>query len=293
MPSNFRRRRNAAPDFEPLRWRPLAAVGQRTASAVVSLTHARIENGRELCWYIVRTSLVCAALAVAFDVANQLIFFESWHNALRSWTVSAVIATVIAIPVSLGVGRAYLDLYIAKSIVEQLSRIDPLTGLLNRRAFLDAAKGDVAALAIIDVDRFKRINDTYGHLGGDEVLRAVASAIRAELADIGAVGRVGGEEFALVSHDLPADVVAARVRRLGQTLSETAICAGGIVVNVTLSAGVAGARARQSFEQIYAEADCALYAAKAAGRNRVLLASPRVDEGDNLRPRRDSIVSAA
>ena len=86
----------------------------------------------------------------------------------------------------------------------RLSRVDPLTGLANRRAFYEAAadlQGGAIALAIADIDRFKRVNDRHGHAAGDNALTTVAHIMRDELSDLGLVARLGGEEFGLLSSE--------------------------------------------------------------------------------------------
>ena len=105
------------------------------------------------------------------------------------------------------VGSAQLELYRAKQLADTLSRTDSLTGLANRRALIEAAEAtlpEVLALAIFDIDRFKAVNDTYGHLAGDAVLRSVGRMMDEELGALGRVARVGGEEFALLSWGVSA-----------------------------------------------------------------------------------------
>ena len=139
-----------------------------------------IRSRRELLRYVTRTTLICVALAVVLDVINQMVFFIDWETSIRSWIVTVGVATTVAVPVLFLIGRAYLQLYNAKLAVDELSRTDPLTGLLNRRALLEQAEdGPFGALAlvIVDIDRFKRINDVHGHLAGDSVIRTVGQAM--------------------------------------------------------------------------------------------------------------------
>ena len=146
-----------------------------------------------------------------------------------------------------------------------LADTDPLTGLLNRRAFLRRAIGRPGeqCLLIIDIDHFKQVNDTIGHDGGDEVLRVIARALRAGVPADGLVARIGGEEFAVVTaaaHALSATALLDGLRAERMPFD----------VAVTASAGAcAGPLAREAdWKAMYARADRALFAAKAAGRDR-------------------------
>jgi diguanylate cyclase (GGDEF)-like protein len=166
---------------------------------------------------------------------------------------------------------------------EQLSLMamtDPLTGLPNRRAFEDSLIRDLArterqggclTLILVDADHFKKVNDTYGHQGGDTVLRALADVMRESTrsSDVGA--RVGGEEFALILPQTDSDnalVVAERVRM--RFAVRKIMLDDGRIVKATVSLGMATAKSpgcRGLDKALYEEADKALYAAKASGRN--------------------------
>lgn len=247
---------------------------RRVAALLSGGEGIRIKTEAELRRFVVCVTALCVWVAVSLDVANQLVFFDSWHVAIRSWTISTAIAAIIALPVSWAIARAYLALYRAKVAVDELSRTDPLTGLLNRRALFEraAVPPDVMALVIVDIDRFKRINDSHGHLVGDEVIRTVGRMMAHSLGDLGTVARLGGEEFALVSSDGDEVRLTARLREFGDRIAAIAIVSGAVTASVTVSAGIASRKPGQTFEQLYAEADRALYVAKAAGRNRIVAA---------------------
>ncbi|MBI1396651.1 MAG: diguanylate cyclase [Betaproteobacteria bacterium] len=168
--------------------------------------------------------------------------------------------------------------------VREESLVDTLTGLLNRRAFdlriaelVDGAQGNGESfcLIVVDIDHFKRINDSYGHLFGDRVIRAVGSALRAGVKGKDFVGRYGGEEFAIL---LPATApegawaVAEGVRRLVAGSRIRRLNNDEVVGNITVSAGVACHRATESVQAVFERADEALYRAKHNGRNRVEMA---------------------
>jgi diguanylate cyclase (GGDEF)-like protein len=167
------------------------------------------------------------------------------------------------------------------SQVRQLATIDGLTGLYNRNHFFNEAgkqfriaqryRHPIAAI-MLDVDHFKRINDTYGHPVGDEVIRAVAARLRAAARDSDILGRYGGEEFALVTPDTGASA-AMLAERLREVIGAEPVRTAAGLLPVSISAGVAAMpAAEEDLGQLLALADAALYEAKQAGRNRVATA---------------------
>ena len=163
------------------------------------------------------------------------------------------------------------------------SRIDSKTGLLNDPTWRREAAAEVArsvrtrtsvAVAMVDIDHFKNVNDTYGHLAGDAVLTAIAAATKSLLREYDIVGRVGGEEFAVVLPHTSIGEARDITERLREKIPRLVIPSGGPVDSVpsgvTVSIGVAAAgRPHGDLGRFLAVADEALYAAKAAGRNRV------------------------
>ncbi len=165
----------------------------------------------------------------------------------------------------------------------ELSSRDPLTGLANRRVFevslsreIDrvARNGDPALLLALDIDHFKRVNDTHGHAAGDQVLRSVATALLESVRPMDVVARIGGEEFAIILPNCPSpfgETVAERIRR--RIEREPVTVGPGEAIPVSISIG--GAFAPQwvrSTPAIWLErADQQLYLAKAQGRNLVRL----------------------
>lgn len=164
-----------------------------------------------------------------------------------------------------------------------LSQTDPLTGLPNRRGFVDRSlaamatarrAGGPCAVAMLDLDRFKTINDRFGHPAGDAVLRGTAVAIAEAVRGTDLAGRLGGEEFALL---LPGDDLAGAAsvaERLRDAVATTVVHPGGTGQRVTFSAGIAAldpSGGEAGLESALAAADRALYAAKAGGRDRVVI----------------------
>jgi diguanylate cyclase (GGDEF)-like protein len=162
--------------------------------------------------------------------------------------------------------------------IEELAELDELTGAFNRRCIMRMLDEEIAragrsgtpcSIALIDLDWFKRINDTYGHPTGDEVLRTFAISMFANIRSIDRFGRYGGEEFLLVLPDLSVDAAARALDRLRAIIADLDWSAFSPSMNVTISAGVATLRPNESPDTFLARADSALYAAKAKGRNRV------------------------
>ncbi|MBX9929305.1 MAG: GGDEF domain-containing protein [Gemmatimonadaceae bacterium] len=161
------------------------------------------------------------------------------------------------------------------------SRTDPLTGLANRRAFEELLQrvlaeatrfGTSCALAVIDIDHFKRVNDTHGHDVGDAVLQTVAHALQEGIREVDLVARLGGEELAVLSPQTDAEGARELSERLRQRIEARVTRAGGVEVRVTASVGVAVRRPGDDGPTLFKRADRALYRAKSGGRNRVELA---------------------
>ena len=196
---------------------------------------------------------------------------ESTLAEMSPLIIMAIEALMSAIAVGWKVGRIRSERDEARAAqvhLRHLSEIDDLTGLLNRRAFIDRARersnDGPQRLVLVDVDRFKLVNDRHGHQVGDAVLVALAAVLRAETPAEAQVGRMGGEEFAILGPVDPLDALADRICR--------AVAAMPLAdVAVTVSAGVAIADLQPdgAWNRLYYAADQALYRAKHGGRNRV------------------------
>ena len=166
--------------------------------------------------------------------------------------------------------------------LERAATTDHLTGLPNRRgfagvgaeAFLAArARQGAFALAVFDLDKFKRINDTYGHDAGDRALMHVAGRLRAVLRPTDTIARTGGEEFVVLFRDLAPGDVADTAERMRAAVEEGTFVIDASPVPLTTSAGIAFHHADDtSLDDVLRRADRALYLAKAAGRNRLEIA---------------------
>lgn len=181
---------------------------------------------------------------------------------------------------------------------EQLSQanrektIDPLTGV-NNRYTLNASLSDMSQRAtergeqfsviMVDVDHFKRINDTYGHGMGDLVLQQVAKTVRSVVRDSDVVARYGGEEFAVVLPGADARIAAERAEGIRKAVESIQFIdsASGRPLGVTVSAGVSEAAPGDTSETLLKRADEGLYAAKNSGRNRVVVNAMTQDDSDD------------
>ncbi|MBB6254216.1 ligand-binding sensor domain-containing protein [Nitrospirillum iridis] len=176
------------------------------------------------------------------------------------------------------------DLRAANDRLLHLATTDPLTGCDNRRHFMERAREMIAlanrhrtplTLAILDLDDFKHVNDTHGHPGGDAVLALTGRIIAGHVRSTDVVGRIGGEEFALLMPHTAAPGARLLAERLRQAIGEGRVdMDGGDAIRVTASLGLAELRPGEDLDGLYVRADAALYLAKQAGRNRVEMVHP-------------------
>jgi diguanylate cyclase (GGDEF)-like protein len=261
-------------------------------------------------WVIDEVPGIPAAIAgaVLFAVVNATLVAVAAHSAAPEtrwrdvlWTresllldvVELCVGVIVTICCSVSLGLLLLALppvvLLQRSLMHQqlqaAARTDAKTGLLNAAAWQREADTELSravraaeplALLLIDIDHFKRVNDTHGHLVGDQVLIGVAGTLTNQLRDYDVTGRFGGEEFVVL---LPgADTVeACRVaERLRNRVRRLAVAAEDGTVTVTISVGVALFRTHgQDLIELLASADLALYRAKESGRDRVCLPAVR------------------
>jgi diguanylate cyclase (GGDEF)-like protein len=171
-----------------------------------------------------------------------------------------------------------IELKAAYERIEELAELDELTGAHNRRCIMRVLEAEIeksrrasktCAIALIDLDWFKRINDAHGHPIGDEVLRTFAITIFANIRPTDSFGRYGGEEFLLVMPDTTTDVAQRMLERLRGIVADLDWSAFSPGLHVTISAGVTTLRDIDTADTFLARVDSALYSAKAQGRNRI------------------------
>ncbi len=245
--------------------------------------------------WLVNQALVLTAIRLADPatrIKSAVLGVESLHNDATELCAAVLVALgmtiscltlIVALPLATLLQRSFRHTQLLNE-----ARADAKTGLLNAATWEREAAAEVAravrtgaplAVALLDLDRFKQINDTHGHLLGDEVLRQIAGTMTQILRDYDLAGRFGGEEFVmLLPHTRAVDAlrIAERVRA---HISQLPIYAGGTAgaerVPVTVSIGVAAldAGSRRELTELLAAADAALYRAKASGRDQVQMIS--------------------
>lgn len=171
--------------------------------------------------------------------------------------------------------RLHAALKRAHADLEEQARTDGLTGGLNREAFFQrlaiaCSSGGQGALLLFDADHFKGINDTFGHLGGDEALKALSATIARDLRPGDVWGRIGGEEFAVYLDGTDAAETAERAERLRRAVEAMTIAHDGQEIAMTISIGAVSFDRAVELETLFKAADDCLYAAKDAGRNRAV-----------------------
>ena len=262
-------------------------LGANEVSALVEAAHDqaealshRIEAGRtDLADYGRAIADGGARLSAPLDAAGLVALLDQLGAATA--TMQAANARLEGeLATAAGEAKALAD---RLGTAERAAITDPLTGVLNRRGTIEAlqrlqtetrAAGTTLALAMVDIDHFKRVNDRFGHALGDEILRFVARHVADSIAPMGGkVGRFGGEEFIAL---LPGQDVMhattiidrARAQLAGQIIRNAAD--GSSLGRVSFSAGVAGDRPEDSCDTLIDRADRALYSAKRMGRDRVV-----------------------
>ena len=190
---------------------------------------------------------------------------------------TSVITTAVGV-----IEKAYdmVDIRSAKERYEFLAATDPLTGCLNRRSLLDRLEGEferarryglALSVLMVDIDHFKQVNDTHGHLVGDEVLRNVGALLRQELRNVDVIARYGGEEFIAVLPETPFDGARVLADRIRAAIAARPFKSDEGEFTVTASIGVTALNKdeMQTPEDVLARVDEALYRAKNSGRNQV------------------------
>jgi diguanylate cyclase (GGDEF)-like protein len=179
--------------------------------------------------------------------------------------------------------RANLQLRKAIHKLKRLSREDALTGLLNRRMILERATAEwvrwrryvsAFSIMIIDADDFKSINDQYGHLVGDQILKLLANTIKRSVRAVDMVGRLGGEEFVVVMPETSAEGALAASQNVMSNIRQTRLRTDDFNIPMTVSIGIATVSLDdKNFDSVLQRADVALYAAKRQGKDRAVVSA--------------------
>lgn len=206
----------------------------------------------------------------------------SWYQQLTLVCVALALVTLAGMLISLHLVNASRLQERYTGMIEEMALLDPLTGIANRRQFFDTGKREfsrshrsrrVLSVLMLDLDYFKKINDRWGHPTGDLVLKTFSTIVASGLRQQDCVGRLGGEEFAVILPETSAAeaaIIAERIRHAVES-SETMHAESGESVRITVSIGIASiADDITSFEALLSRADRCLYQAKGIGRNRVV-----------------------
>ena len=249
----------------------------RIAVGTLALRHAPHDGARYPYRFVAAAAYLGAlfhvtrAIAVAFGMP-QTAFLEP-----SAWNVLFLGLAIVTFP-CMSTGMVMLAHDQLARRMEQLANIDELTGVLMRRAFMarasvllhDAvASGKPLSIAVLDIDKFKAVNDGFGHAVGDRILKHVTSVVSTRLKPGDLFGRLGGEEFAIVMVDAEKTAAAAVMDELRLAVEHSPREG----VRCTFSAGVECVMPGDTLAATLARADAALYLAKEKGRNRVIIAS--------------------
>ncbi|HKT95938.1 MAG TPA: GGDEF domain-containing protein [Paraburkholderia sp.] len=255
----------------------LLAYG-RIAVATLALRHAPHDGAR----YAARFVAVAAWLGALSHIARAVTALSGSAPPVTfvqpsPWNVVLLGLAIVSLPcMSIGMVMLAHDQLVRR--MERLATIDELTGALMRRAFVEKAgvllcaaqaMGKPLSIAILDIDNFKAINDSFGHAVGDRTLTHIGTVVLGQLRSCDLFGRLGGEEFAIVFADTQKSDAAGLTNALRLALErwpDDGVCC-------TFSAGVDRIAPADTLEGAMARADAALYMAKAMGRNRVVMAS--------------------
>lgn len=225
-------------------------------------------------------SLLTGSSAISFALcAFVIVQRKQWTlgGVPHNWAEDVNTVVVVACMTALGALTISFHHLRTQSRLTEETLTDPLTGLMNRRA-LNSLHGDTSfgqrmALAMVDLDHFKRTNDVFGHAVGDRVLQRFADVVRRYARDDVEVFRLGGEEFAIVMSEMSALEAYEILRKIGASFGAEVVGTKLGPLRSTVSVGVCfGDEEARSLEQQLLGADAALYAAKRAGRNRVATA---------------------
>lgn len=257
-------------------------------------------------WYLFLACVLCLTAASTVYFAQRMAYMLSVHGLTLSEAASSDLmhlqlqSLLATLALSFLLAVCLLIVYYYLSYREYLGQLDALTGVMSRRMFMRYLENNISSadenrpcrhcFLFVDVDYFKSINDTLGHPTGDAVLRQVAQALKDEFAELGGVGRMGGDEFAvLITNAISEDELRAR---LDAFMARAALILAA-PVKVTCSIGACWFCPPQDVEAVYSSTDRLLYAAKRQGRARYVMGALNQSELSVLPDRRRGAGPAA
>jgi diguanylate cyclase (GGDEF)-like protein len=283
------------------RWLPSSFAGSHLGTGLHALTWALAVAACEALAGRAQHFLIVGAVKLT-DPKTRLLHVDLSLQALEADFLKVDLGVLITLAVALSQALVVVVLplvflvrrFLEHPVLVAQSRVDAKTGLLNVSTWETEAEAEIArsvrtrnpvALALVDIDHFKRVNDTYGHLAGDRVLKAIAEALTSQSRDYDRTGRFGGEEFVLLLAQTGRDDACKIAERLRTYVASLAIPTDdrpdAPAIHVTISIGVTALARGESYEltDLLAASDSAMYAAKQAGRNQVAFAPPLRDMG--------------
>jgi diguanylate cyclase (GGDEF)-like protein len=260
----------------------LIFAGTAVFTLIVALLAWR-RGSRAAGWFLLAWSLLESCTIVA---ALRLLVVRAREAEGLLYYALPLSMVAAAILIALGVADRLRDQRLALSRAERHATTDALTGVMNRRALVERLESACTrarqrrvpiSLLFIDLDHFKQINDTHGHLAGDACLVSTAAAIESELGASDAIGRYGGEEFVVILSGLHGDGARAVANRIRERVALVSVADFGGAIRLTCSIGVAASDQLGVWgEELVARADAAVYEAKRQGRNQVQVAGAAV-----------------
>ena len=251
-------------------------VAQFICSLALPLMVLFAFDGGTLTALLVPGLVTTCAVTIGYGWVWNRAVFDATEARMRSAILAERLETQAR--VSEEVAERSRELHLAMS---DMARRDDLTGMLNRRGFFQGFQHvDEEArtwhVALLDVDHFKQVNDNFGHAAGDEALRHIARTMLDAVPDHAVLGRLGGEEFALVLPDVTADEMVIVVEQIRTRLDRSPTPGGhALTVSVGIAAGGRGEPWGLTIDQALSRADAAMYRAKASGRDAVVLDEAR------------------
>ena len=258
-----------------------AIFGTALLAVAALMFRLRSELGARTRWAMIASFLIGAAGFFGRGL-NAWLAPEQFSalfspSPLQSFTFLLAFAFVV----SSSFGFLLMHVERADIAAKRLATIDPLTGVYNRRTFLELAEREMsrcgrtgAALSVImlDIDHFKRVNDSFGHIAGDETLRRFVALVQGCLRRADLVVRLGGEEFSVLLPEVQLGEASALAERIRSAVAESPLVIGSSIIPITVSAGVAALHQADghNIDHLLHRADSALYQAKNQGRNRVV-----------------------
>lgn len=252
----------------------LVSVIAQSIAALIAFQQMR-ETGRyRLAW-------ACVSLALALMVERRFAPLLRYGDNVVPNTLDSVFGFLISIFMLVGlwgIRKLFSELQKQEEVLSAQASTDALTGLANRRETLQRLHFELdrlirnqrpVSLIMLDLDHFKKVNDTWGHAAGDAVLCAVATVCKNSIRHIDLAGRWGGEEFLIILPEADSEDARVAAERLRVAIADTKIPVGDAVLTINASIGVVTSDSEIQAESLIGFADEALYDAKNNGRNRV------------------------